>query len=43
MNDQEIKAVILLLEATLGAMTPAQADQVVQGVVALLKSKVKNV
>ena len=42
MKEKEIEAVILLLESTLGSMTATQADNVVRGVVALLKSKVTN-
>lgn len=40
MNEEEIKAIIILLESTLGKMSPTEADNVVRGVVALLKSKV---
>ena len=39
MTQQELKAVILLLESTLGDMSPNQADKVVLGVIALLNSK----
>lgn len=39
MTQNEIKAVILLLESTLGDMSPRDADKVVAGVVALLNTK----
>ena len=39
MKEEEIKAIIILLESTLGGMKPFDADNVVRGIVALLKSK----
>ncbi len=42
MNEKEIRAVILLLESTLGNMPPRDADKVVEGVIALLKAKVNQ-
>jgi len=41
METEEIKAIILILEATLNRMSPTDADNVVKGVIALLKNKIK--
>jgi len=40
MNQEEIKAIVIILESTLGNMRPVDADKVIQGVVALLRSKI---
>ena len=40
MNNEELKALVILLESTLGSMSNDDADKVVRGVVALLKSKI---
>ena len=37
MSEEKIKAIILVLEATLGSMPSEDADNVVRGVIALLK------
>ncbi len=43
MKDEEIKAIILLLESTVGTTSSHNADTVVKGVIALLKSKIDSV
>ena len=40
MNEQEIKAIIQILETTLGTMPPRDADNVVRGVIAILRAEV---
>jgi len=42
MTKEKIKAIILLLETTLGSMPPASADNVVRGVIAILNSEISN-
>lgn len=42
MNEKEIEAIIMLLEATLGNMNSYEADKVVRGVVAILKNKLSK-